>query len=98
VSFRQIFDIKEMKEKKKKKKETLVTTVAKPKKLNKKKLKKPCRLPSFLFLFVVLFWCFCVCVFFFMGQLKFPEIVCPSASTTVRSPTQTSDQYEATTE
>jgi hypothetical protein len=32
VSFRQIFDIKEMKEKEKKKKETLVTTVAKPKK------------------------------------------------------------------
>jgi hypothetical protein len=74
VSFRQIFDIKEMKEKKKKKKQTLGTPGAKPKKAKKKKKKKkPCRLPSFLFLFVVLFWSFCVCVFFFHGPVEIPR-------------------------
>jgi len=65
VSFRQIFDIKEMKEKEKKKKETLVTTVAKPKKCKKKKKKKTLPASQFPFSFCCAFLVLlCVCVFF----------------------------------
>ncbi len=64
----------------------------------KKKKKKTLPASQFPFSFCGIFFVFVRVCFLFMGELKCPEIICPSARTMVRSPTRTNDQYEATTE